>query len=186
VSQAIDVGDVVFVAVPYGALPQLGQDYRAALNSKIVLDACNAVASRDGAAIADEVERNGIGITSQTCRALFCPRYPSIATFSMVLRSVRQIDLAYRSDVIFSRTESGGGALCQEETAEGKIRKSSPNLPVTITAKSQRDEANLVQKESPCRREERVRVKAHGRWPILEEDTNNEDQQCHEPRRAAD
>lgn len=66
VAQAIDFGDVIFVAVPYGALPQLGQDYGAALKGKIVLDGCNAVSARDGA-IADEVERNGIGITSQKC-----------------------------------------------------------------------------------------------------------------------
>jgi predicted dinucleotide-binding enzyme len=50
--------------VPYGALPQIGQDNRSALDGKIVLDACNAVASRDGD-IANEVERNGIGVTSQ-------------------------------------------------------------------------------------------------------------------------
>ncbi len=35
-----------------------------ALKGKITLDACNAVAARDGA-IAAEVERNGIGVTSQ-------------------------------------------------------------------------------------------------------------------------
>ena len=64
VDQAIAFGDVVFVAVPYGALPQIGKDYGKSLAGKIVLDADNAVASRDGA-IADEVERNGIGVTSQ-------------------------------------------------------------------------------------------------------------------------
>jgi predicted dinucleotide-binding enzyme len=64
VDQAIQFGDVIFVAVPYGALPQIGRDYAAALKNKIVLDACNAVAARDGA-IADEVEQNGIGVTSQ-------------------------------------------------------------------------------------------------------------------------
>ena len=64
VAQAVDFGDVIFVAVPYGALPQIGKDNAAALKGKIVLDACNAVASRDGA-IADEVEQNGIGVTSQ-------------------------------------------------------------------------------------------------------------------------
>jgi len=63
VAQAIAFGDALFVAVPYG-LPQLGQDHGGALNGKIALDACNAFAARDGA-IADEVERNGIGITSQ-------------------------------------------------------------------------------------------------------------------------
>ena len=64
VDQAIAFGDVVFMAVPYGALPQIGRDYGKSLAGKIVLDADNAVASRDGA-IADEVERNGIGVTSQ-------------------------------------------------------------------------------------------------------------------------
>lgn len=64
VDQAVAFGDVVFIAVPYGALPQIGKDYGTSLAGKIVLDANNAVASRDGA-IADEVERNGIGVTSQ-------------------------------------------------------------------------------------------------------------------------
>lgn len=64
VDQAIAFGDVVFIAVPYGALPQIGKDYGNSLKGKIVLDADNAVASRDGT-IADEVERNGIGVTSQ-------------------------------------------------------------------------------------------------------------------------
>src|SRR5258707_6438549 len=64
VDQAIAFGDVVFMAVPYGALPQIGKDYGKSLAGKIVLDANNAVASRDGA-IADEVEHDGIGVTSQ-------------------------------------------------------------------------------------------------------------------------
>lgn len=64
VSQAIAFGDVLFVAVPYGALPQIGRDYAEALKGKIVLDACNAVATRDGP-IAEEAERDGIGVTSQ-------------------------------------------------------------------------------------------------------------------------
>lgn len=64
VDQAVTFGDVVFIAVPYGALPQIGKDYGKALAGKIVLDAGNAVAARDGA-IADEVEHNGIGVTSQ-------------------------------------------------------------------------------------------------------------------------
>ena len=65
VAQAIAFGGALFVAVPYGALPQLGQEFGGALKNKIVLDACNAVAGRDGAPIAEEVEQNGIGITSQ-------------------------------------------------------------------------------------------------------------------------
>ena len=64
VDKAIAFGEVVFIAVPYGALPQIGRDYAAALKDKIVLDACNAVSTRDGA-VAEEVERDGIGVTSQ-------------------------------------------------------------------------------------------------------------------------
>jgi 8-hydroxy-5-deazaflavin:NADPH oxidoreductase len=64
VDQAIAFGDVVFIAVPYGALPQIGRDHGTALAGKFVLDAGNAVAGRDGA-IADEAERDGIGATSQ-------------------------------------------------------------------------------------------------------------------------
>jgi len=64
VDEAIAFGDVMFIAVPYGALPQIGQDYAAALKGKIMIDACNAVAARDGA-ITEEVEKNGIGVTSQ-------------------------------------------------------------------------------------------------------------------------
>ena len=62
VSQAISFGEALLVAVPYGALPQLGKDNVFA--GKITLDACNAVPARDGA-IAEEVEQNGVGITSQ-------------------------------------------------------------------------------------------------------------------------
>jgi predicted dinucleotide-binding enzyme len=65
VAKAIAFGDVLFFAVPYGALPQLGQDYGTAMKGKAVLDACNASAARDGAALAEEVERDGIGVTSQ-------------------------------------------------------------------------------------------------------------------------
>ena len=64
VDQAIGFGDVVFIAVPYSALPQIGKDYGKSLAGKIVLDANNAVASRDGA-IAEEAERDGVGATSQ-------------------------------------------------------------------------------------------------------------------------
>jgi predicted dinucleotide-binding enzyme len=64
VEQAVAFGEVLFIAVPYGAIPQVGRDYSAAMKGKIMLDACNAVSSRDGA-IADEVEQNGIGVTTQ-------------------------------------------------------------------------------------------------------------------------
>jgi 8-hydroxy-5-deazaflavin:NADPH oxidoreductase len=64
IPQAIAFGDAILIGVPYGAVPQIGRDYGAALKGKIVLDACNAVPARDGA-IAEEVEQNGVGVTSQ-------------------------------------------------------------------------------------------------------------------------
>jgi 8-hydroxy-5-deazaflavin:NADPH oxidoreductase len=64
VPQAIAFGEAILLTVPYGAIPQIGRDYAALLKGKIVLDTCNAVAARDGA-IAEEVEKNGIGVTTQ-------------------------------------------------------------------------------------------------------------------------
>jgi 8-hydroxy-5-deazaflavin:NADPH oxidoreductase len=65
VDQAIAFGDILFIAVPYKALPQVGQDYGAAIKGKIMLDACNATPARDGAELVDEVEKDGIGVISQ-------------------------------------------------------------------------------------------------------------------------
>jgi 8-hydroxy-5-deazaflavin:NADPH oxidoreductase len=65
VQQAIAFGDVILIAVPYAALPTIGDEHRDALKGKVVLDACNAVASRDGAELRNEVDKNGIGVTSQ-------------------------------------------------------------------------------------------------------------------------
>jgi predicted dinucleotide-binding enzyme len=65
VAEAIAFGDALFIAVPYAALPQIGSDNRDALKGKIMLDACNAVPTRDGDAITKEADTNGTGVTSQ-------------------------------------------------------------------------------------------------------------------------
>ena len=65
VAEAVAFGDVIFVAVPYKALPEVGKENAAGLKGKVLLDACNAVAGRDGQELADEVERDGIGVVSQ-------------------------------------------------------------------------------------------------------------------------
>jgi predicted dinucleotide-binding enzyme len=56
-------GDVILLAVPYSALPQIGRDNAAALKGKIVVDASNPVVRRDGQ-VAEEAMTNGIGATS--------------------------------------------------------------------------------------------------------------------------
>ena len=63
VADAIAFGDVVFIAGPYGAYPQIGKDYGSQLSGKVVLDAGNAVAARDGE-ITAETKEEGIGLTS--------------------------------------------------------------------------------------------------------------------------
>jgi hypothetical protein len=63
VAEAIAFGDVVLMAVPYAALPQIGRDSAQALSGKIVIDACNPILARDGEA-AKEALQNGIGPTT--------------------------------------------------------------------------------------------------------------------------
>ena len=41
-------GEVVLIAVPYGALPELGRSLADDLKGKVVIDACNPFPSRDG------------------------------------------------------------------------------------------------------------------------------------------
>ena len=63
VRAALTFGDAILIAVPYGAYPQIGKDYAQELAGKIVLDAGNAVLSRDGE-ISKEAREIGIGATS--------------------------------------------------------------------------------------------------------------------------
>src|SRR5262249_54297149 len=77
VAQAVAFGDALFFAVPYGALPQLGRDYGGAPYRQNVLHAFQSLPARDGV-IADEVEREGIGITSQK----YLPRTHLVRAFN--------------------------------------------------------------------------------------------------------
>jgi predicted dinucleotide-binding enzyme len=63
VADAIAFGDAILIAVPYKAYPQIGQDFGNQLKGKVVLDAGNATAARDGE-ILNEVREEGIGVTS--------------------------------------------------------------------------------------------------------------------------
>jgi predicted dinucleotide-binding enzyme len=61
--QAASFGQVVLIAVPYGALPDLGKSLKSELNGKIVIDACNPFPGRDGE-IATVARDKGAGLTS--------------------------------------------------------------------------------------------------------------------------
>ena len=62
--EALTFGDAVLLAVPYKAYPEFGQANAKLLLGKLVLDAGNATAARDGD-LAAEVKEAGIGVTSQ-------------------------------------------------------------------------------------------------------------------------
>ena len=61
--EAATFGEVVLIAVPYGALPQVGQDYASLMRGKVVIDCGNPRADRDGP-MADEAIRKGTGVAS--------------------------------------------------------------------------------------------------------------------------
>jgi len=63
-AEAASFGDVIFLAVPYGALPQIGHDLGPAMSGKVVLLPANAVAGRDGAALASEAQSKGLGVAA--------------------------------------------------------------------------------------------------------------------------
>jgi predicted dinucleotide-binding enzyme len=61
--EAAAFGDVILIAVPYGALPQVGKDYGAAMKGKIVIDCGNPRADRDGPMATDAIAK-GTGVAS--------------------------------------------------------------------------------------------------------------------------
>jgi predicted dinucleotide-binding enzyme len=79
VPEAIAFGNVIFLAVPYSALPQIGRDNAAALAGKIVIDASNPIARRDGQ-VAEEAMASGIGPTSLK----YLPGVRYVRTFNSV------------------------------------------------------------------------------------------------------
>jgi predicted dinucleotide-binding enzyme len=62
-SEAANFGEAILIAVPYGALPELGKSLGGALKGKVVIDACNPFPARDGE-IANRAREQGAGITS--------------------------------------------------------------------------------------------------------------------------
>ncbi|HSH76513.1 MAG TPA: NAD(P)-binding domain-containing protein [Longimicrobiales bacterium] len=61
--EAARFGEVVFIAVPYAALPQVGADYAPLMQGKIVIDCSNPYPERDGP-MAQQALDKGTGIAS--------------------------------------------------------------------------------------------------------------------------
>ena len=61
--EAVAFGDVVLLAVPYGAVKQVGQDVGDLIKGKVVIDASNPIVARDGE-IATWAREKGAGYAS--------------------------------------------------------------------------------------------------------------------------
>ncbi len=60
---AAEFGEVVVLAVPYRALPEIGKSLASQIKGKVVIDACNPFPSRDGD-IANWAREKGAGLAS--------------------------------------------------------------------------------------------------------------------------
>ncbi len=78
-------GEVVLVSVPYGAMPQVGQDLKTELADKVVLDTGNPYPQRDGD-MAVEARRVGTGVAS--------PRYLPGVRLVRAFNAINSGDLA--------------------------------------------------------------------------------------------
>ena len=85
-AQAASFGEVVLIAVPYAALPQVGQDYAHLLEDKVVIDCGNPYPQRDGP-MAEEALAKGTGVAS----AEYLPGVRLVRAFNAInYRSVEQ------------------------------------------------------------------------------------------------
>ena len=87
--EAAAFGEVVMLAVPYGATPQVGRDYAAEMKGKVVLDAGNPYPSRDGEMAVRDRER-GTGVASAKIgvnEPIFCAVPSSVSSKSAGERS---------------------------------------------------------------------------------------------------
>lgn len=62
-AQAAAFGEVLVFAVPYGALPELGQALAESIRGKVLIDTCHPFPQRDGA-IAERALELGVGLVS--------------------------------------------------------------------------------------------------------------------------
>ena len=62
-AEAAAFGEVLLISVPYGALPQVGRDYAAQMQGKVVLETGNPFPARDGE-MAEAARAKGTGLAS--------------------------------------------------------------------------------------------------------------------------
>ena len=77
--EAAAFGDVILVAVPYAALPEVGRELASVMKGKVVIDACNPIVSRDGE-MATAAREKGAGVAS----AEFLPGTRIVRAFNAI------------------------------------------------------------------------------------------------------
>jgi len=77
--EAAAFGEVILVAVPYAALPQVGRELASLIKGKVVIDACNPIVSRDGE-MATAAREKGAGLAS----AEFLPGTRIVRAFNAI------------------------------------------------------------------------------------------------------
>ena len=77
--EAVEFSDIIFISVPYAALPQVGRDFAAMMQGKIVIDCGNPSPSCDGE-MATEALAKGTGVAS----AEFLPGVRLVRAFNAI------------------------------------------------------------------------------------------------------
>jgi len=107
--EAAAFGEVIMLAVPYNATPQVGRDYAAELKGKVVLDAGNPYPGRDGdMAVRDR--KRGTGVAS----AEYLPG-------TKLVRAFNAINAGPLANDAFRRPEKLGIPLAADDAQAMKI-----------------------------------------------------------------
>jgi predicted dinucleotide-binding enzyme len=113
--EAAAFGEVVMLAVPYGATPQVGRDYAAELKGKVVLDAGNPYPGRDGDMAVRDRQR-GTGVAS----AEYLPG-------TRLVRAFNAINAGPLANEGFRKPERIGIPLAADDPAAMKIAEQLVN-----------------------------------------------------------
>ena len=107
--EAAAFGDVVMLAVPYGAEPQVGRDLANELKGKVVMDAGNPYPSRDGEMAARDRQR-GTGAAAKEY-------FPGIR----IVRAFNAINAGPLADEAFHKPERLGIPLASDDKEALKV-----------------------------------------------------------------
>ncbi|MFT8892210.1 NADPH-dependent F420 reductase [Acetobacter papayae] len=109
VAQAIAFANVIVLAVPYKAEPEIAAQYGAALSGKILIDADNAYAFRDGA-LANEAHAEGVARYS----AHLFPQTHFVRAFNSVNASSLANGGGGNTQILYSYTDNAAGDVASE------------------------------------------------------------------------